>query len=564
MPDYGLPDQIRVFIITPDQQQFDLSLESRDLTTSTVSPGGDLAIDFGLYGTLPYSDTILPIGTHVALEDKVGPFRSGFIVGPSGNLPHRAGDVRLTARGYSAACGLRRYEHSTIYLNPSVGAIIIGSRNDLCCPPLSGNNDYLNLEAMGSRSDGDSQDFVGTDALTMWNSYIPIGTPFPDVQPLLWHVITAPDGMPTLQVDVVPNFARYVVRINEGAVDSPSWALDDVDNQVVASYLDNLGHPHVVLVNQIDNPLKFGLTGTPIVKSKAINLSGEFAESDATQYAHNIINRFAALRMSGSSINIPWGVAVTDRVSGEDVPLWRVRSGEKILVIITPDSDPTGYLSEEERFISGTSWNGTNYGLTLTTGDLRTETRNAQRRQSEKSAAVLGNIPGLSKRDAPPLQPRDVLPQPLGPQALAGGSKYPSSEEHVHQGPDPTDVIWHQMPVRVITTKKGTEYRLEGCAIPIPYHCKVLGWTAVGDGPMTGVVNVQFGTYAEYEGHSTSMNVGLGGARKAHWEVPITELIDVPANSVVQFQTTTIEPTTATFMTISVIVKHAGVGWGGA
>lgn len=558
--DYGTPTDIVVRALTGEGQQFDFSLHDRTLVRTTVSPGGEGQVSFTMYGVVPYNN-LLPIGTHITLEDRIGAFSSSFVVSPSLAGPHRAGDVRVQARGYGAACGLRRYDHQVSYLNPTVGGLVIGFLRDLCCPPLTYTTDFLNLAAMSARVEEVPDNFVNTDALTAWTTYLALGTPSPDTVPLLWHVIADPggSGAPVLKVDTVPLVPKYYVRIAAGAVDNPSWSLDDIDNQAIAAYLDVDGHPHTVVVNVLDNPLKFGISGTPIVKSKAINVSGEFAESDATQYAHNIVNRFGHLRMSGSNIHVPWGVLVTDE-NGDEVPLWRVDAGNMIRVfIIDEHTDPTGYLSVEDRFISATSWDGTDFGLDITCGEFKTETRSIHRRTAERSSAVLGQIPGLSKREGPPLFPRDVVPQPVtrGAVGTPGESRYPSSEGHIHQGPDPTDMIWEQLPITQVVGKKGTEWRLQSCAVPVPYACRVLGWAAVSDAPLTALVQIQFGTLGEFPSHSTSMPVVFDGM--THGQFTLDGVITLDPISVVNFAAQSILPgTAATYLTVCVIVARTG------
>lgn len=560
--DYGLPDEIRIFARLPDGSQLELGTEDRGLTFGTMSPGGDGAIDFGLYATLPYGDRVLPVGTHIELDDAAGAFVAGFVASPGGMFPYRAGDARIQARGYAAACGLRRYIQSTTYFNPTVASAMLLARDDLCVPPLDPTHEYIEPGSLLTRSDGESEDYVGTDALTIWNKYSAIGTTYPDVRPVLWEVLADPhgSGRPVLKVNSLPIFPKYVVRIAAGAVDNPTWNLDDVDNQVIASYLDVLGLPHVIVATDPDITLRFGLTGQQIIKSKAINLSGEMAESDATAWASTTLGRFAKLRVSNAAVNIPWGVAVTDTVTGEDVPLWRVRAGELIRIQIIDTADPTGYLSEEDRFISATSWEGTHYGLTLTTGQYRSETRSAQRRMAERSGAVLGNIPGLSKREGPPLLPRDVEPSKVtyGGSSTPGLSNYPASEAHTHAGPDPTDQVWEQLPIVTVEIKPEpfliVVSQIQSCTVPIAYACEVTGWVAYADALLTCSVAVGMGPFSSYPTPPFNFVVNFEGMDKGqqHFSTPIP----LEAGSYVQFQQNSCDETAATFLTIGLILRR--------
>lgn len=557
--DYGLPEEIHIFARLPDNSQLDLTTEDRGLVFTTMSPGGDGTIGFGLYATLPYSRRLLPIGTHIELSDLGGAFVAGFVATPGGQFPYRAGDARIEARGYAAACGLRRYDRPTTYLNPTVGGAILFARNDLCVPPLEPTYEYMELASLTARSDGESEDYIGTDALTIWNKYAAIGTPEPDVRPILWEVLADPSGSgrPVLKVNTLPLVAKYVVRIEAGAVDNPAWSLDDVDNQVIASYLDDLGHPHAVVFTDPDIQLRFGLTGQLIIKSKAMNLSGEMAASDAAGWAHTTLNRFKDLRVSNASVAIPWGVPVTNALTGEDVPLWRIRAGELIRIQIIDPEDPTGYLSEEERFISATSWEGTHYGLTLTTGAYRTETRSLQRRTQERSGAVLGQIPGLSKREGPPLFPRETPPTPVayGGVPVPGESRYPASEQHKHPGPDPTDCVWEQLEVETIEIKPGFSIsQVKPCTVPIAYACEVTGWVAYADALMTCSVQVGMGPFPSYPSPPFNFVVNFEGMDKGynHFDTPIP----LEANSYVRFTQNSCDLTGATFLTIGLILRH--------
>ncbi len=404
MPDYGTPKDLGITVRTGSGHEYVLSTEEQQGSFSTQLPGGPATCTFQVYGTVPYVDTLLPLGSHVELADLAGVFWSGLVTRSGVNSPYSSGMVQLTASGYSVTAGFLRNDDPGRYIHyHTVGGLFLEAQRHL--PVISGSTTYIDVAALAVELEADAPDFLGATALDVWNQAMSLADVY-------WLVVPDPAGVdpyPVLVAGVRGSGRQLTVALADGAVDQVGWNLSDIENEVLVAWVDADGVTHIVnSANTSD--VKYGLTGEDLTIQKYLNTGGDLgAESDAVILATRAVTRFGSTRITSSTIPIPWGVGVLDG-SLNDVPLWRVASGDLIQVF---EASTNGYPSSEPRLITGTSFDLRTFALSVTTGERHGELASQRRRSAERSVHVPANLPGVSDRFGPPLAPKVEAPKPV-------------------------------------------------------------------------------------------------------------------------------------------------------